>query len=417
MNSPELITEVTSLIADGSPLTIAQWELAVANDLDVDNYYEAEDDDEHRYHSDGLSFCPISELYYTSDDDFETYFDRRGNRGSAHRYSLLGGVFFFCERSGNWYNINRYTSVHVEDLGETWCYEENNDELTYCDANDCYYYDTDNMPDDEDDDGIPSYHSQARRWNVPDGITLGVELEVYVEDAQFAYNERDERIIGERDGSLDDRHGVEFIGQPMNYGHYLTTDSPWHATLKGIREAGGLATQPDGYGIHISVGRQSISSETQARFILFINACQEFSEFIAEREQNRWAEYNKKNPTEVCAIMAQTSGSWGDKYSATNVTYERIEVRIFHSTINPSKFQKNLDYVMSAIEYAESTLVVEDMLSISSYLAWLSTTEGYLDLKDFIGTKGSEFALHDKRRIELATNGFIISTTTDQPTI
>lgn len=410
----DVIEDIVGRVKDKERITAKEWAILCELSLEPGDYTQPEDDFGYYYHEDNLRFCELSDMWFVDESEFCEYRDRNGELKEAHRDALENGRFFWCERSEMWYSNWAYTGVYVRDMGETWCLEEHEDELTYCEEDDNYYFDEDEMPKP---DRIPSYHSQSRNWQIPDGITLGVELEVYIEDAEDAYTNRNSEIIGERDGSLDDEHGVEFIGPPMNYERYFKMDNPWRRTLGAIKDAGVDDVQDAGYGMHISVGRAPISHETQARFVLFINCCQEFSEFIAQRPQNRWAEYDKKDPFHVTNMMAHTGDCWGGKYSATHIDRHRIEVRIFRSVTDPKLFQKNVDYVMSALEYADTNLFVEDMMSVSNYLVWLSKQDKYQALKDFIGKDGDKFAQDDVRRKELQQLGFIIQDTNQPPTI
>jgi hypothetical protein len=415
MNDEEL-EELQGRIANQEPISASEYMFLSQDNNEPDDYVQPEDDYGTYYHTDNLKWCEVSEEYYQDDSEFVCFHGHRGMQGLAHVDSLDNGAFFYCERSCDWWSNRRYSSMYIEDIGETWCYDEYSDDVYYCEESDSYYTSSDEAPET---DRIPGYHSQSRNWRVPDGITLGVELEVYVEDACDAYANRNSEIIGERDGSLDDTNGIEFIGPPMNYDRYFKMDNPWKRTLEAINDAGVNDEQDDGYGMHISVGRACVSQETQARFVLFINCCQDFSEFIAQRGQNRWAEYDKKDPHHVSSMMtmASTGDCWGTKYSATHVDRHRIEVRIFRSVTDPKLFQKNVDYVMSALEYADTHLFVEDMMSVSNYLAWLSTQDKYQALKDFIGEDGSKFADEDTRRKQMQEFGFIIEETNQPPTI
>ena len=403
---------------NGERLTFAEYRWFVKNDFDraVEDYVCPEDSDDY-YHTDDLVYCEVGDKWYTDDDDFETYHDRFGNTAQGHRLNLRhNGNYFYCWHTDEWWSEYRYTRIYLEDMGENVCYEEVEDRVFYCEDDDNYYWDEDNMPNPN---SIPQYHSQSRNWKVPDGITFGIELEVYVEDAEQAYANRVSDIIGERDGSLDDEHGVEFIGPPMLYDDYFKPTNPWKRTLEAIRDAGVPDKQDDGYGIHISVGRAALSSEVQARFILFINNCQDFSEWIADRPQNRWAEYDKKDVAKVTQAMRVVGNGdyWGSKYAATHVTSNRIEVRIFRSTTDDAMFQKNIDYVASAVQYAEEHLFVEDMMSVSNYLAWLNKQEKYAALRAFVADKGKEFAEQDERRKQLAQSGFIIEATDEEQSL
>lgn len=414
----EQVAELHRKANSGDMLTAEEYQWFMDNDPSaVSDYAMPADDDEHCYFTENLYWCEVGEEWYASDDDFRDFRGSRGELGRAHIDNLRrDSDYFHCWHTEIWYNDYRYTSVYLEDVGETVCLDECDGDVYYSDEDDCYYWHYDNV---SERDTIPSYHSQSRNWKVPDGITFGIELEVYVDDAEQAYTNRASDIIGERDGSLDSQHGVEFIGPPMLYDDYFKPTNPWKRTLEGIRDAGGDGEQDDGYGIHISVGRQALSSDVQARFILFINNCQEFSEWIAGRPQNRWAEYDKKDVDTVTKAMRIVGNSdyWGSKYAATHVTNQRIEVRIFRSTTDDAMFQKNIDYVASAVQYAEEHLFVEDMMSVSNYLAWLNKQEKYAALRAFVADRGSEFAAQDERRKQLATAGFIIEQTNNDPSI
>ena len=391
--------------------------------VEMEDYVCPKDDRDGRwYMREDLAFCPLTEEYYSDEASFERGVDKHGDEIYAHSTAFHNRNWFYCSRSEKWWSCYNYTSVHVEDLGEVWCEEEFGELLSYCEYDGYWYYDVDEMPLEDEGYGnsIPSYHSQRRSWNVPDGITLGVELEVYVNDAVGAYENRPEGIIGERDGSLDDTCGVEFIGAPLNYEDYRV-GGVWDKMLDVIQEYtdSDSFAQGDGYGMHISLGREPIAHDIQARFILFINNCQSFSEFVADRGQNRWAEYDKKDVKYVQETMGvlDKGDCWGGKYSATHVDRHRIEVRIFRSTIDKDMFQKNIDYVMSALDYATQHEDIAEVISVCHYLAWLGKQEKYDALRKFVGDKGSRFQEDDARRVALATQGFAIESTTDQPSI
>ena len=217
MNDEEL-EELQDRIANQEPITASEFAMLSKDNNEPDDYVQPEDDYGTYYHTDKLKWCEVGEDYYVHGSDFVRFHGHRGIMGEAHVDSLDNGAFFYCERSCEWWSNRRYSSMRIQDISETWCYEEYSDDVYYCEDDDCYYTYIDEAPDS---DRIPGYHSQSRYWQVPDGITLGVELEVYVEDACDAYANRNSEIIGERDGSLDDTNGIEFIGPPMNYDRYF----------------------------------------------------------------------------------------------------------------------------------------------------------------------------------------------------
>lgn len=398
------------------PLTAYEHNLLSVGteDIDLDDYIEVEDSTD-LYHRDNCYYCEVNGEWYCCDDDFVLVNMARRHTISANINSLSSNQYFFCDRQDEWFSYTHYDRVFIVDRGEHWESEYASNYAYYCDYDDNWYHDSCNAPDDEDAHCIPEYHSQHRNFVIPDGITLGVELEVWCEDAEDVYSNKPDSIMGERDGSLNSVHGVEFIGQPMNYESYTPT-CDWYKLLATINNSGTRSQQRDEYGIHISVGRQSLSVETQAKFVLFINANREFSEFIADRTQNTWAEYNKTDAEVIMSEMRHQC-SWGSKYSATNIDNGRIEVRIFRSTTSAQRFQVYLDYVYSSVMYAESNMLLEDMISVTSYLNWLALQDGYSALKEYIGTNASRFTQDDERRKELMKMGFIVELTNETPTI
>lgn len=407
------LAEIKEAIADGDNISAddMRWYASQTGEW-VADYVHCQDSGEYVMRQ-GAYHCPVGDCWYSSESEFTRAYDRHGDEISAHVENLDdSSEYFQCGRNGEYYSRRCYTCVYVADQDEYWCLDENDFDLTFCDVDNNYYFDEDNVPRSS---RIPSYHSQQRerRWQIPDGITLGVELEVYLDEPDEAYANRASEIIGERDGSLCRVHGVEFIGAPMNYEDYFKPRNPWAVTLEAINDAG-VGVDPhhdriDGYGIHISVGRRALCSEVQARFVLFINNCQDFSEFIAQRGQNRWAYYDKKDVTHVSqSFTSSGEGQWGSKYSATHIAEERIEVRIFKSVTKPELFQKNVDYVYSALMFCTEHEDVADVISVEKYLSWLSEQEGYSALKAFIGDNGSRFTEADKRKVLLKQHGFII---------
>lgn len=270
---------------------------------------------------------------------------------------------FYCDRSHRRYAEDDFRAFEVE--GRTICLDAYEDELYAWESDGEYHWEP------EPDDYIPDYHSRPRDFRCPDGdaYTLGVELEVYCPDAQDCYAQRPDGIIGERDGSLDGYHGVEFIGPPRTFDEYVSDAVGWRGFLKSLRMRD--AEGRDGYGMHVSVGRQNVDEAHQARFILLLNACQEMSEEIAGREQNQWANYRHKDARD--AWDAARNGS--SHYSATAVDAQRVEVRIFQSTTDDSRFMANIEYVQAAMEYTRDA-AVSKCLSADGFRVWLAKHSG-----------------------------------------
>lgn len=237
---------------------------------------------------------------------------------------------------------------------------------------------------------VPGYHSQRRDYPIPTGseYTIGVELETYCPDAGECYMRRPAGMIGERDGSLDSYHGVEFIGPPLTFNQYAE-GFMWKPHLEMLRANGAkswfASDNHTQYGMHISVGRQNLDNEVALRFVLLVNCNQTLSEKIAGRKQNRWAEYDMKDHDDAThAVRHQGS----DKYSATNIRQERIEVRIFRGTLDWSGFMRNVEYVQSALKFCE-TADISQVTNSDTYLKWVDENEAtYPNLHAHLVRKG-----------------------------
>jgi hypothetical protein len=238
---------------------------------------------------------------------------------------------------------------------------------------------------------IPGYHSVRRDWPAPSigsEYTIGVELETYCPDAGECYFRRPAGMIGERDGSLDSYHGVEFIGPPMTFDQYAGGEM-WKPHLEMLRAQGAkswfASDNHNQYGMHVSVGRQNLDNETALRFVMLVNCNQTLSEKIAGRKENRWASYDMKDHDDAThAVRHQGT----DKYSATNIRAERIEVRIFRGTLDWSGFMRNVEYVQSALKFSETAQIAE-VTTPTAYLKWLEENEAtYPNLVAHLARKG-----------------------------
>jgi hypothetical protein len=325
-----------------------------------------------------------SNVFDNQNQTFRAVYINPNNTGSRRQHWCEG-----CAVSGtfedNWnnnlYRVGEFTPV-ITANGTTVAREAHDLHLW----SDGRWYDSP-QPDPRE---VPHYHSQRRDWPTPtvSDYTIGVELETYCQDAGECYMNRPTGMIGERDGSLDGYHGVEFIGPPMTFGQYVGGEM-WKPHLAYLRSQGAkswyASDSHSQYGMHVSVGRQNLDNETALRFVMLLNCNQNLSEKIAGRKENRWASYDMKDHDDAThAVRYQGT----DKYSATNIRQERIEVRIFRGTLDWSGFMRNVEYVQSALKFSE-TAEIAQVTTADAYLKWVDENEAtYPNLHTHLVRKG-----------------------------
>lgn len=284
---------------------------------------------------------------------------------------------FLCEKDNDYYANARFTEIEVD--GEHICYERHADDLYYWDSDGEYHWEEEEEPEEEND--IPDYHDEYRPWKEKDfgrELVFGCELElkaiddrVTVKDIAHNFN-----LIAERDGSLCDTYGIEIIGGPMKLEEYK--DSNWIKFLKRVQGEAKGWDAGKGYGMHISINRKALSDFHVGKLLVFIHSNEELCEKIAGRGATEYQTYvDKKIP--------HGKHMYGDKYEALAIRdRNRLECRIFRSTLKPSSFLKNLEFVAAAIEFTRFASC--EKLTGENFKSWLKkNTREYKNLAKSLG--------------------------------
>lgn len=287
-----------------------------------------------------------------------------------------------CERCDCWAD----QTITVDD-NCAWC-ESCADSHAYC------WEDGEYRSEPEPESTIPDYHDGDRDdlndgvdWTRPD--LLGVELETY---CQCPEDDRDAALIvgdclGEKDSSLDDAHGVEFIFRATTMAEiHAAALSPTLAGGSGIlavanvlKRRGAIAWDAGtGYGMHVSINAGAMTELHCAKFCRFINDNRQWCEAIAGRTENRWARYQPNS------LVATTKNR--EKYvAAARRDDDRIEVRIFRASLNADRIVRNCEFVDSIRVFTESASYGQ--LTFERYREWLAmpSQSRYAALRKFYG--------------------------------
>lgn len=245
--------------------------------------------------------------------------------GSNQWYLNDGGRF--AEIGGLKYHV-QYGNVHLWSDGQYRTYREHGG-----------------------DEEINRYHGTPRSWrqeSTKDKL-YGVEVEMNARKGthrgMLAVIAKKHGFIAEHDSSLCSVRGVEIIAPPMSFSEHLDDNAPWMKFLEAISgKADGFRAGSD-YGMHISINRLHMSRLHSSKLVVFIHNNQSMCEHVAGRQGNQWQQYRRKNYREA-------SREEGEKKEAIAIRgYNRLEVRIFRSQIDPDKFKRNLEFVDAALEF------------------------------------------------------------------
>ena len=316
--------------------------------------------------------------YALADDCIEV---QTGRRSSAW-FLANGGGYFICDRSGEAFAKDDYTSTEVE--GETVCYEYNEDSLYYWESDEAYHWDPE--PEESNKLGLRGYHGGARSA-IKQGEAVSIELEVVVKSPHpnFGDDVRQVADAAEVDGSLPD-NGAEIIFGSIVLPKIEEKIDRILAAMKPYN-AEGYVRGNEGIGMHVSISRMGwgITNATLARILLLVCENQSYFELIAQRKETSWAAYGIK--TKGLALKASKEKT--KKYEAVSVRDDdRLEFRLFRSSVRKDRLMKNVETVSSVILFCKSVLG-HNSASLLNYKNYLrDNSKKYPNLFAFLVEKG-----------------------------
>jgi len=342
--------------------------------------------------SDDAHYCELSGCYYSTDDEFVTYYT------SGHRFVENSGhedavkrKCFLCERSDEWFDRHDFSRTDVD--GETVCHEWYEDEMFYWDSDGEYHWDPEPEDDDDDDDarGRSSYHSNPRpkAW-LQASKAYGVENEVNCEDMEDFCSALDgSGLFTEEDASLDSKKGVEVVGGPFTLEQYQTRSTSWEAFYERVPldnvtgHGAGI-----GYGMHVNMSRDHFTSTFHlSKFTVLLNQMEKLCKCIAQRSNVYQGSYKTR-----CKVTKQVTTA---KFEPVNVSDNRVEVRIFRANAKPERMIKNVEFCDAAKEYVKLASVQDisdETKATEVFLSWLDIPAhrtSYPALVAFLGEQWS----------------------------
>lgn len=325
------------------------------------------------YPADSAQSCDRCDNWYKKDDDFyDVWVSRR--RTEAWCEDCRDNHACYCSYSERSFDdSDQLDSIEVD--GDLCCEQFCEGSVYYWESDESYHYDPE--PEDEEDD-IPSYHELARPWDSKPvtGLAFGVELEVLAKENRREIYEiaKDNGLLCETDGSLDDRLGAELIGPPLKFEDYKKPDSIWNKFLEQSRGKCLGFDAGTGYGFHVSINRQALGHLHCGKLMVFVHSNKALCQKIAGRSSEQWARHTHKKISS--SFRKGEDGSYrpleeGNKFEALAIrSQNRLEMRIFRSTLNKEGFMKNIEFVHASISYTKDASFRK--LTEGDFMDWLS---------------------------------------------
>ena len=326
---------------------------------------------------------------------------------SSNRISTDSNNQHLCE---DCYCENYYTCaqcgefVHQDDV----CWDEATDDM-YCEY--CYSTEIGSRVINRyhsNNDWFIHYTEDEINDYMSDKLTLGLEIEVagYAEFAEGFIDKVDNDLIYlERDGSVD---GFEIITQPMTR-QYATRlfESKIVKGFDFLKENNFKGH--DAGGIHIHVGLpydnelDFMSCLLKLKKLLYNLSprMQDLLLLITQRKSDnlkRWSDntYCRKLTLQNCMLQ-------GNRYELLNIDSrtKTLEFRMFNSNLRTERIMKNIEVVLSLLDYVETYYTVN--MYDKNLFAWLDyvrrNEEKYPNLVRFIN--------EDKIKDKLCEIGYI----------
>lgn len=261
---------------------------------------------------------------------------------------------------------------------------------------------------------IKRYHEIARpgfnMWR-PKGADrlIGIEFETEIVERTLAVDEV-ERILGdnfipERDGSLSDRYGVEFVSRPLGYDVALSETGPVSSLINIINKYGDYSLNKRDVGMHVNVccgiGDSSyllskavshLANHMKHEGPLVAGRPGGYSRYLQTEPDYPLGEWRRCRKESIAAMRDNhITGDW------------RVEFRGNKSFQNFVVAKTQMLYCITITEYVRGLLAERALLSVEEarvgYRAWLDrqSSADMLVLRNVLnGTEGIKSLLEDQ---------------------
>jgi len=293
--------------------------------------------------------------------------------------------------------------VTLADSGDTVSLRYARENYSYCESNDEWYADDDNVPADEDDGDVYEssedvldhcdYDSVALRHGA---LMFGVELEMEPQsghsqsDVVNALGGRDcERFILKEDGSLT--NGVELVTVPLTLDGHRSTFG-WDCTLAGVLRCAKSGADTTNCGMHVHINKAALSPLVIGKMLVFLNSPKMRDQVatIAQRESNGYCERSAKK-------IADGKKRSCSRYDIANVGDKTVEIRMFRGNLRHERVIKNVEFCHALVTYCGDASLAT-LENWQTFATWLMKRRGqYPALVKFLANVRASGFIHAVR--------------------
>lgn len=293
-------------------------------------------------------------------------------------------VFGDCERCGRHHYLDRGREVHVRNTSDPqrWCL---NCYVNYAVAWADGTYRNYNPPRLEDY-GVRGYHHGHREEafghvDYSNRGILGIEIETSMVDFDAITKVLNVgKVVAERDGSLDPTSGVEYIFAPCTLDQIVPGEYV-HKIATILHESKTKAWSDDRCGMHISMNSSRMTHLHAGKVCKFINSHPSLFNLVSGRKDNSHAVFSSQT------LCWESRNPHQDKYrAASRRGTERLEVRIFRSSVNFKRIRQNCELVDSVREFTRMASVRElTQFNYFDFLNEVGNRSKYRTIRQFLG--------------------------------
>lgn len=225
-----------------------------------------------------------------------------------------------------------------------------NDDMA-CSEDGCY---CEMCAPDQSSGSIHNYHHKPRsifhRVKGEEKLYIGIELEVegnrdHAEDV-LEYSNDENLFWIEDDSSID--NGFEIVSHPATLEFHMD-GFPWKTLTEDLREKGFKSHNTSTCGLHIHVGKKTLTESNQIKMGLFVGFNSDNLKILGRRDYNSFC--HKKELEKGNLKSAKYSPS---RYEAINFTNEyTIEFRFFRGTLKYETIIASIQFVHALVKFCK----------------------------------------------------------------
>lgn len=271
-----------------------------------------------------------------------------------------------------------------------------NEELYYSDSDDYYY--CSNCYNSRNPALINSYsykpEPEFAKMHYENTLYMGFELEIesknntkdIAEDLKDFLERKklEDRIYFKDDSSLD--NGFEIVTHPTTLKKYHTYNIK--SLLDRIKHNKATSYDNNRCGLHIHINKEFFTDSDIGKLQLFFNKNYNNIKRFSKRTTEKLGQYADIENIDIMDYLSRHRHyrQNDSRYTAINVTYTTIEIRVFRGTLNHDRFLATLQFCDAISHFIKDISAIS--LTWQNFKDWLRTKNRYNHLENYLKKQG-----------------------------